>query len=169
VVSGDIVAEITIVSPAGGTVTIDNTAQLTASVAPSALLASQAVVVVQERNVSAEAQSIDLTKVDDDVRNRVQRATVFVALDNPFAVGGELELRLHVPGVIDLRRPAPLAPGATTARIELTLDEARSLLGRNVGMSLSGTVSQTAGPVTIRPTDEVTISPRINLILEFGS
>jgi hypothetical protein len=169
IVTGTIEAEVAVVSPAGGVVTIDNAAQLLASVQPMAITASEAQVAVQNRAVASETQVVDLTGVDDDIRNRAQRATVFVEIDNPFAVGGELQLRLHAPGAMDSRHQATLVPGLRTIPFELKLDEVRSLLGRNVELSMTGTVTQTAGPVTIRPGDALMISPRIMLFLEFGS
>lgn len=168
-VAGSVALEVTIMSPAGGTVTINNSAGIAVSVQPTNLIASDARVRVQNRQVTAEALTVDLTGVDDDVRDRVQRGTVIVELENPLAVAGELELRLNVPGVLDIRRPAPVAQGTSTVRVELTLEEVRALLGRSVSVQLTGTVSQTAGAVTVLPTHEITITPRINLVVEFGS
>jgi hypothetical protein len=169
VVNSSVVVEVSIVSPAGSAVFINTSSSIGITVQPRNITAAAAHVLVQNRAVSAEALSLDLTRVEDDVRDRVQRGSVILAIDNPFTVAGELELRLNVPGVVDVRRAVALAQGATSVRVDLSRDEARALLGRMVDVSLAGPVSQTAGAVALLPTDAVIISPVVSLILEIGS
>jgi hypothetical protein len=169
IVTGALITEITIVSPAGGTVAIDNAAGIAVTVTPGTVVASEAQVRVQSRPVSAEALSVDLTRVDADLRDRVQSGALVVAVDNPFAVAGDFELRVTAPAVVDVRGAARVAPGTTTVRVDLARDEIRALLGRVVSLSLSGTADGTADAVTVRPADAMRLSPRLTLMLEIGS
>ncbi|CAN5869802.1 hypothetical protein BH23GEM9_BH23GEM9_29880 [soil metagenome] len=168
-VTGSLVAEVTIVSPAGNPVTINNSSSISVVVAPGTVVASAAQVQVQNRQVSADALVLDLTNVDADLRGRVQRATLLLNVANPLTVGGTLELRLHAPGVADIRRSVQVGPGVSILRVELSQEDVRGLLGQTVNVSLTGPVNATAGPVTVRPSDVVTITPRLNLVLEIGS
>jgi hypothetical protein len=85
---------------------------------------------------------------------------------NPFGVPANLQFRITAPGMQPIVKPYSLA--AATGRIELTETEIRSILGRAVELTMSGTVGS-ATNLRIRPADRIEIGTRLELLVEIGS
>jgi hypothetical protein len=169
-VSGGIEVMVAIVSPAGGPVLINNSAPMSVSVEATVVRATEALVVVHNRPVAVRPTLLDLTGVDDGVRDRVRRGTLVLDMANPFAVSGVMQLRLHAPSSgADIQRTVQVQPALTTQRIELTEAEIRSLLGHSVTATVTGPVSAPGGAITVRPDQQLVLTPRLDLFLEFGS
>lgn len=169
-VAGPVQLVLTLVSPAGGNVVIDNASSFVVSLPGTVVTASEARVLVQNRGISAQPMTLDLTGVDGGIRDRVRGGALVLVLSNPFAVAGTLQLRLQAAtSGADIVRPVQVAPAGTTQRLELTQEELRSLLGHRVTATVAGPVSGTAGPITVRPEQELVLVPRLDLILEIGS
>jgi hypothetical protein len=168
-IAGPLELLVVLVSPAGGPVLINRDALFRVDVLPTAVTASEARVVVTGRQVSVRPFQVDLTGMDEELRGRVRSGALIMVMDNPFAVGGALQLRLRVQDGADIQRNVNVAAGRTSQRVELSQQEIRSLLGQWVNVSLTGPVSGTAGPVTVRPGTEITLEPRLELVLEIGS
>jgi hypothetical protein len=169
-VSGGIEVVIAIVSPAGGTVLISNSAPMSVSLAATVVSASEAQVVVTNRPVTVRPASLDLTGIDEGVRDRVRRGALVLEIANPFAVTGVLQLRLHAAASgADIRRTLQVQPDRTTQRIDLTKEEIQSLLGHSVTATVTGPVSAPGGTITVRPDQQLVLTPRLDVFLEFGS
>jgi hypothetical protein len=169
-VGGGIEVGIALVSPAGGTVLINNSAPLSVSVAATVVSASEAQVVVNNRPVTVRPASLDLTGIDEGVRDRVRRGALVLEMANPFAVTGVMQLRLHAAASgADIRRTVQVQPDRTTQRIDLTKEEIESLLGHTVTATVTGPVSAPGGTITVRPDQQLVLTPRLDVFLEFGS
>jgi hypothetical protein len=169
-VSGGIEVVVAIVSPAGGTVLISNSAPMSVSVAATVVSASEAQVVVNNRPVTVRPASLDLTGIDEAVRDRVRRGALVLEITNPFAVTGVMQLRMHATASgADIRRTVQVQPDRTTQRIELTQAEIQSLLGHTVTATVTGPVSAPGGTITVRPDQQLVLTPRLDVFLEFGS
>jgi hypothetical protein len=168
--SGPIEMRVVLSSPAGAAVTIDNAAVLTVTLAPGIIASDEAQIAVQQQLIASQPSELDLTGVDGELRDRVRRGSLQLVVDNPFDVAGELQLRLQAAtSGADISRSVAVLPGASAQTVELTLDELRALLGHRVTAGLGGRVSATAQAVTVRPGQEVTVAPRLDLVLEIGS
>jgi hypothetical protein len=169
VMAGIIRARVAIVSPAGGPVALDNAAALTAHVIPVAMILTEADVAVEQRPIEAQPVQLDLTGVDEDLRERVRDGAIRLVLDNPFPLAGSLELRLRAAASgADIVRAVQVSAGRTTHVIALSRDELRWLLGYEVAATLTGPVTASGPSVTVRPDQEVTITPRLDLVIEIG-
>jgi hypothetical protein len=169
-VSGGIEVVVAIVSPASGPVLINNSAPMSVSVAATVVRASEAEVVVHNRPVAVRPALLDLTGIDDGVRDRVRRGALVLEMANPFAVSGVMQLRLHAPASgADIQRTVQFLPALTTQRIELTEAELKSLLGHSVTATVTGPVTAPGGTITVRPDQQLVLMPRLDVILEFGS
>jgi hypothetical protein len=169
-VGGNLDVELTLDSPAGDPVTINNGAHVFVTATPGAIHVTEIHAAVRERIISMRPLDVDLTGVDDEIRSRARGGTLTVHMSNPFNVSGQLELKLYAPpSGADYRYPVGIAPGETTQRIELTEYEMFRVLGFNVNVSLVGPVSGGGTALTLRPGQEITLSSRLELVLEIGS
>jgi hypothetical protein len=169
-VSGGIEVVVALVSPAGGTVLINNSAPMSINIAATVVSASEAQVVVSNRPVAVRPARLDLTGIDEGVRDRVRRGALVLESANPFAVTGAMELRLHAPASgADIRRTVQVRPDRTTQRIELSKEEIELLLGHTVTATVTGPVSAPGGTITVRPDQQLVLTPRLDVYLEFGS
>jgi hypothetical protein len=170
-VASDMTVRIRIVSPAGGTadadrVQVNSAATLSGVVTPLTIDVSEATVRVQNRQVSVTQAELDLSGVDQSLRGRVRGGAITVVMNNPYGVGGALQLQLIGGGTVT--KPLNVQPGQSTQRIEFTEAELQSLLGHNVRLQITGPVSAPSGTVTIRPNQTLTIDTRLELTLEIG-
>jgi hypothetical protein len=167
---GDIDVQLILDSPAGDPVMIDNAAHVHVTARPGALHVAEVRAVVRERTVAMQPLVVDLSGVDDDIRWRARSGALVLRLSNPFDVSGELQLKLYSPqSGADYNFPVVIAPGETTQRIELTWDEMYRILGFQVNVSLAGPVSGGGGTITLRPGQVISLSSRLELVLEIGS
>jgi hypothetical protein len=167
VVTGDIEVVIGLTSPAGDPVTIDPNASLNISVVPGQLDVSQATVRVQDRQITAQTVTLDLSDIDDVLADRVRRGAIVLTIDNPFALTGTLQVQVQ--GAAVAPKTVQIAAGETTQRIEFTEAELKQMLGRVVTLSISGPVSATGGVVTVMPGQQVTITTLLDLIFALGA
>jgi hypothetical protein len=169
-VDGPIELAAMLVSPSGGPAPMNRDAALRIDVVPDVLRVSEARVSVTNLSIAASPVLVDLTGIDEELRDRVRSGALVMLMANPFALAGDLELRMVAQGSggVDVRRTVRIEPAATTQRIELTPAELQGLLGRRIQVTLAGPLSGTAGPVTVRPRTELTVDPRLDLVLEIG-
>ena len=169
-IGGTVGLEVTITSPAGDPVEINTSQAIALEAAEAAVGASAAMVRVQNRTVSAEPVALDLSGLDAELTDRVQRGSLLLDMDNPFAVGGTMTATLSAPGVT-LVRPLPIAPGASQARLEFTGAELRSLFGpAPVTLTVTGPLSASpAGLVTVLPAQRLLATGRLELFVSTTS
>jgi hypothetical protein len=169
-IGGSVAFEVAISSPAGDPVTINTAQSLSVEAADAAIGASAAMVRVQGRPVTAAPMALDLSGLDAELTDRVLSGSLILDIDNPFAVEGILTATLSAPGVT-LVRPLSVTPGTSQGRLTFSGDELRSLFGPTaVSLSVSGPLSAApAGLVTLRPTQQLTASGRLELIVSTNS
>jgi hypothetical protein len=168
-ISGSVEVEVSLASPAGSSTRIDNTSSLTVTITPTGLPVGEASIVVRDRPISMEPLVVDLSHLEDDLRYRARGGALVLTVENPFAVSGELELRLQAPGSgADYRKPVQLVPGQSTVRVPLTGEELSWLLGFEVTVTLTGPVGSGGSPVTVQPGQEARVGTRLELVLGIG-
>jgi hypothetical protein len=169
-IGGTVGLEVTLTSPQGDPVLIDNSAFITIEAADAAVGASAAMVRVQNRAVSATPMTLDLGGIDSELTDRVQRGSLLLDIDNPFAIGGTLTATLSAPGVT-LVRSLDVAPGVSQVALAYSGAELRSLFGpAPVSLAVAGPVSATpAGLVTIRPGEQLVATGSLELYLAMKS
>lgn len=156
-------------SPAGDPVTIDTASTIGITATVGTFSVSQATVTVFNQTVESPVKAIDLTDVTSDVSDRVAGGTVDLTITNPFGVVGPVTLALDAPNGIQVVKRFQLAADATaTTRLDFTADELRSLLGKNVGMTLTGIVSAPSNTVTVTPDQAVDVTTRLQMTLTTG-
>jgi hypothetical protein len=173
-IASDLTLRAVITSPAGGSaeadwVSVNTSAALGGTAAPGEILVAAATVRVQDKTVNVADFNVDLADVDAGLKERVIRGALVVTANNPFDVTGTLQMRISA-GTLDLINPRTLqvGPGVTTQRIEFEQDELNSILGSEITVRLSGTVSGTDGTVTVQPGQVLEIETHLDLTLEIG-
>jgi hypothetical protein len=146
-------------------VRISGNEKLTMTVVPTQLLVTQARVRVADQPIVAEQVELDLADVDEAVVDHQKGGALLLDITNPFNVTGNLALTLTAPGVT-IRKPVALQAGSSTSRVELTESELGSILGASpVHLSASGAVSAPADGATVRPSQSVEISSRLEFTI----
>ena len=165
-IGGSVRFDVTIHSPQGDPVTINTAEFILVEAAHASIGASAAHVRVEDRQVAADPIALDLSGIDEELSNRVQRGALLLDVDNPFAVGGVLTATLTAPGVT-LVRSLPVVPGASTVSLDFSGAELRSLFGPNPAtLSVAGPVSGTpVASVTVLPGQALTAAARLELYL----
>ena len=90
---------------------------------------------------------------------------------NLFSAGGVTGLdpvKLTPQGGTTITKSVPLATGNSTAKIDFSDAELKSLLGKLVSISYSGAVNATAGAVNISPKQAVVVTTRLDINLQVG-
>ena len=162
--SSPITVDLTLNSPAGDPVPISGSDSFTITATPQNFLISTATVGVTNKTVNAAAVTLDLEDIDEDFVDRVKQGALVLEINNPFGVTGTLNVTFNTPGIA----PKSVVLGSTnpsTQRIEFTGAELRQLLGKSVQMNISGPVSGPAGGVTVTPTQVLTVTSKLDLIL----
>ncbi len=172
VVGSPVTASVLVDSPAGDPLLVDSDAPFSVTITPVRVSAVLAEVVVDDEPISASGTTLSLDEVDQDVRRRIQGATVELRVENPLTVGGPLTLRFRVSGAdVIPAKSLTLAPGTTAPTVVLTAAEIDALLAATgVSVELDGRVTGTEpGRIaTVTPALVVRVSPRVFLNLRVG-
>ncbi|MDT8341892.1 MAG: hypothetical protein RQ751_10300 [Longimicrobiales bacterium] len=169
-VGGDLTTRVFVDSPLGDPVTIDVTEEVRASAAALDVQVTAVAAEVGGRRVGLDPVQLDVADVDAEVRDRVTAGAFLLDVENPFGVGGDLTVTLSGGGLTPIVKPARVGPEArSTTRVDFTLDELRSILGRS-GVVLSGevTVDAEAGVATLLPGQELRLAGKLDVTLEVG-
>ena len=174
VLSGPLEVQVRVVSPEGDPVQFAAAQNISVQGVPSNIRVSRATVLLNNRTVSSAATTVDLSDVDDGIRDRTEGGALLVSIANPFALRGNLTLTLSAPGitpVVKALRLEAASPGTTPQRLEFTRDEIRSLFGRdNLSLTVSGPVSGTGtgGAVDVLPGMQAVMSTRFEVAVRLG-
>ncbi len=165
-IGGSVAFEVMIVSPLGDPVAINTAQSISVEAADATVTASAAMVRINERAVTADPMTLDLSGLEEDLTDRVRRGALLLDIENPLSIGGTLTATLTAPGVT-LVRPLEVIPGTSQVRLSFSGDELRSLFGpAPVSLTVSGPLSGIpAGLVTVRPAQAVTAAGRLELFL----
>jgi hypothetical protein len=156
-------------SPGGQTAIINTGQRLTITATPSPILVSSARVNVANRAVSVAPVDLDVADIDDAISKKIQNGGIILDITNPFGVGVTAQLDITYPGG-KITKALNVGSGATsTATLSYSGDELRSFLGKSgVRLTGSGTVSSSAGYITVTPGQQVFIKAKIDLTLRIG-
>ena len=168
--SNPITLDVTIYSPAGDPVAVDPSSSVTLSASAPNFQVASASVAVSTRQVSATSTSFDLTGMSSDVMNRVRNGALELAIDNPIAVSGTLDVSLTTPTTtivksISIAAGTPATHVSTSTSVAFTQSELRSLFGQVVGVQVSGPVTAPTGSVTLTPKQVIGVTTRLDVVL----
>jgi hypothetical protein len=168
-VGSTLFADAALSSSGGQTATINTGQLLTITATPGAILASSARVNVANRAVSVAPVNLDVADIDSAITDRIQSGNIILEVTNPFGVGVAAQLNIDYPGG-RITKALNVASGATsTNTLAYTGAELRSFLGKSgVRMTGSGTVSSSAGSISVSPGQQVFIKAKIDLTLRIG-
>ena len=168
-VTGPLEIGVALHSPAGDLVVIDLDDRLTVAVPAVRVRVADVRVRVTDEPLATSAAQLDFGSVDAAVADRVRSGAVLLRIQNPFDVSGAFSLSLSAPGAT-IVRTLDIAPGMSQARLELTGDEIRSLLGQSdVRLSITGRASSPAAGTEVAPGDAIAVSARLELVVSTGS
>jgi hypothetical protein len=156
-------------SPAGDPVLIDTAERLTVDASVPILSISSARVDVSGQEFTMDGTDMDLEDVDEEVADRVISGAIEMQIENPWSIGATVNLTVQSPGNL-ITKGFNIPSGATsTARVEFTQAELRSILGQpNVVMGGSGVVVPSAGAVTLTPGQTLSLDTRLDLVIRIG-
>jgi hypothetical protein len=174
-VSGPITVRVTLYSPAGDPVTINDAQSFHVNVVPHGLRVSQASIFIPANTIISRQETVDLSGLGGQVSGRVQGGAVVLTVRNPFAVEGQLTATLTAPGAVPVSRDLTFPVGGlssppTILRVPLTADELARLMGSsNVTVAVTGNVTSPSGAVTVTPTQVFGVSTMLEIILSTTS
>ncbi len=172
-IAGPITVVVTLASPAGDSVTINTAEEISVSVTPRAIRASQLSVNVTDRELPARSDTVDLSSMND-ITGTIEGGAIILGVRNPFTVGGSLSVSLRAPDGAQIARTLTLPPGGSNApvaslRLGLTEAEINSILGQsNVVTTVSGKVSSPVGAVTVLPTQVIVVTTSVEAAVRMG-
>ncbi len=168
-VGSSLTATTVIDSKGGQTTTINTSQQLTVRATPQAILISSARVNVAGKTVAFA--DVDVPNLSDGIVDVLEEGALILDITNPFGVGISVRLDIKVPGGPTVTRTVAITSAATsTVRIAYTGAELKSFLSReNVTMSGTGTVSSSAGAITVTPAQKVEIKAKLDVTFLIGS
>ena len=162
--------EIHLDSPEGDPTEIRADDLLDAWFRPEPLRVTSARVQAAAREVTLETTELDVGDLDEEIVERVLEGGADILLQNPFDVTVDMGLRISGPETPDLTRELVIVPGTSTARLDFSGTELRSMLGRpNVILEGVGTVREDADPVDLAPQDEVSLRVTLDLTVRMGA
>lgn len=162
-IRGPLTVTTAITSPVGGPAAINIDEAFTVLGTVQNLAVSDATVNVTAKAVTTGASAFDLSGLDEGIRDRLLGGSLRLVVTNPFGVTGTLTLTLTGGGVT-ITKPLALAAGASSPSLTFSQQEMRSMVGRNLTLTLAGPVSATT-PVRIAPRDRASVSARLELSL----
>lgn len=156
-------------SPGGQVATINTQQRLTVTATPNPILISSARVNVSSRTVNLAPVDLDVSDIDTELTDRIQNGSVILEVTNPFGIGVNAQLDISYPGG-KISKTLSVASGATsTNTLSYTGDELRAFLGKSgVRMTGAGSVTASAGYITVTPAQQVLIKAKIDLTIRIG-
>jgi hypothetical protein len=140
-------------SPAGDTVAFDIDAELRATITPTALRASYVALDSSMQDTTAKTFKLDTRSLAHLGDRDVKDARMSLLVDNPTGARGTISATLTGSGLSFIRQ-SDFADGESRMEFVFSPLEARSLLGRIVGVTLS-IESKLTHPTTLTPRREV--------------
>jgi hypothetical protein len=149
----------TVVSPAGSTPVAINTANTVDIRGTPTINVSTATVTLASQSINSSTTT-DLSDISESMANRVTGGKLILTLVNPFAATGTVNLTF-TGGAQTVSKPN-ITLGAGTSNVEVTFTgaELRAILGHNVTLTYTGSVS---GSATVTPSSAVSVTPRFQL------
>ena len=164
--SDGVLVTTTVDSPAGDNVPVDGGRTMTFGVQSLSLGVSQAQLKLVGQTVNTDLTAIDLSGIDSAIRDRAVAGTLVLTITNPFTVTGGLTMAFNAGGQV-INKAVALELGTKTSAITFTDAEIKAMLGNNVALKATGSVSGAA--VSVQPGQTVAIATRLQLTLNSTS
>ncbi|HWV58052.1 MAG TPA: hypothetical protein VNZ57_11435, partial [Longimicrobiales bacterium] len=170
VVTGEFVAVAVLVSPPGSPTFIDRNRSMSVVLRPRDILIEEAVLRVEDRSVDVEEIDLDLSDIHESLRERIRGGAVRLAIENPFAVAGDLQLRVTGNGNQVVRGISVAAhqTGDVWQSVVLSRSDFEQVLDERLLLSVHGSVDAPPEGVTVRPNQEIQIDARVEFELILG-
>lgn len=166
-VSNSLELEVRLYSPAGDPTLIRSSDALSVDMPATEVRVGEVTVRATGTELAPTRVSMDFD-LDTTMLTRIRRGALRLALENPWAVTGTLEIRFEFDGRV-IQRSLAVQPGQTTQRMELTGQELRDLLGAaTVDIVTTGQVTAADGTVTVTPAQELVVEADFELVLLMG-
>jgi hypothetical protein len=112
---------------------------------------------------------LGLEDVDADLVERVMSGALELEIQNPWSIGASFSLTIRSPTVNITKDFTLAAEGTSTARVEFSQAELRSILGQpNVVLGGYGFVDPSAGSVTLTPDQVLILNSKLDLVVRLG-
>lgn len=162
--------DLTLTSPASdNNVFINANGTVSATAAVPDLRVAQLRLNVVNRTLSSIAGDSVGLDVDSAITKHVQRADLEMTITNPFNVTGNVDVAFgYAPGQSVSKTFAFPAGAAQVRTVSLEGTELDLLVGKKVGLSVSGGVSS-AAPIDVTPKQAITIANRLRLVVLTGT
>jgi hypothetical protein len=165
------IAELSIDSPAGDSVTIDIEDEARVTAALDTLLVSSAVVRVEGKTFLADTLDLETGDVDQGLLDRIQSGALVMEVVNPWNLAALLTVTIDGPTVSgSIEKSITLSPTPqANLRIEFTPEELQQFLGEEeVFATLEASVPVGADPVTVMPGQVLGIKTKVDIVLNIG-
>jgi hypothetical protein len=164
---------------AGSPVQMNPNDPFTATAVPTLNVSGATVTIGAQSLNSATGTAIDLSDLDSAIVNRITpdnqaRGAMYLTVTNPFTVGANATITLRspaggtLPPITPITKPVIIAaaasagtPTISNAVIDLTGNELRSILGREIEAVFGGATD--AGSTSVTPTQSITATSRIQV------
>lgn len=169
-VTNDLQVEVRIFSPDGDATTVESDDSLSVTVGTATVEISEATVAASTITLDPTTTEMDFSGIAEDgaVLDRIQSGALRFQVDNPFTVTGAVGLTFQLSGT-DIQRSLSIDQGTYGSRFDFTGEELRQILSEDVvNVSASGSVTPTAGTVTVRPDQELVLENEFEVVLLIG-
>lgn len=152
-------------SPAGDPVAIDMSQPLTVTGSSGPLFVANAQVNLASQSVSAPPTELDLSGIDSTIIKHADSGSLVLAVDNPFAVTGNLSVSF-IGGAFPITKSVALATGKSSPSIDFSKAEINALFGHHLSVTLSGAVS--GNGITVSPGQGVSVASHLLIGVNVG-
>lgn len=164
-----VIVTMTLNSPAGDPVTIDASRTIVITATPQNIVVPTASIAVVNKPISSSSTE-DLSSVDSSITRHIQTGAIDLAITNPFSATGNLTLTLTPDQGAAIVKAVAIANGNSSVVVPFTGAELQRLLGHNVTINYSGTVSSsTGGFISVTPKETMLVQSHFDLSLELGT
>ena len=170
-VGSTLTVEMLVNSPTGSNVTINTSQTLQITATPGEILVSSATVNVANMDVSFDPTDLDVEDIDQEVVDHIRSGAFEFDIQNPLGIAIAFTITISGDGFSDIVKTLNITGAATQTglRIEFSQAELQSFMGKtNVRLSGEGTVSGTAGSITVSPGQVITIDSKLDIVLIIG-
>lgn len=159
--------EFTVDSPAGDPTTVDPADELSASIQSTGVLVSEATVAASSLPIEGAEMELDLADVEEG--DRFKEGTIFLEIQNPFSLTGQLTMTVDPAGPAGpFVKPVALVAGESEASVTFVEAEIQQMIGAVNTITIDGVVSAVGGGVTVRPDMVIGVETRLRVTVEVG-
>ena len=152
-------------SPAGDPVAIDMSQSLVVTGSSGPLYVANAQVNLASQSVSAAPSELDLSGIDSTIIKHADSGSLLLAVDNPFAVTGNLSVTF-IGGAFPITKSIALATGKSSPSIDFSKSEIDALFGHHLSVTFGGAVSGTG--ITVAPGQAVSVASHLLIGVNVG-